>query len=299
MNTVLQDLKYGYAQEYVVKPPGGVVNGHAWLLPHRANPFAQGARLYAHDNQAAPKVAIISRAMAEHFWPKQNPIGERFSGDKEHPKWIAVVGVVGDVLQYGLNQTTAAPEAYMPEYQNQYSSMIALVRTAANPLGKLAELRSAVQDIDSQLPVYEPGELDEVVHESSSQQRFLALLLGLFAGLALVLAAVGIYGVIAYSVAQRTHEIGIRMALGAGWRNVMGMVLREGMGMVLAGVGTGLAGAWGLTRFLASVLYGVRPTDLITFVSVPLLLVSVSLLACYLPARRATRVDPTVALRYE
>jgi putative ABC transport system permease protein len=262
-------------------------------------PLLSGRDFTAHDNQAAPKVAIINRAMAERFWPRQDPIGKRFSQDKEHPKWITVVGVVGDVLQYGLDQTTTAPEAYFPEFQGQDSRMIVLIRTAANPLGQVSALRGAVRDLDSQIPVDDPGELAEVVNESSSQQRFLALLLGLFAGLALVLAAVGIYSVVAYSVAQRTHEIGIRMALGAGWRNVMGMVLREGMGMAVAGVVAGLAGAWGLTRFLASLLYGVRPTDLITFVSVPLLLVSVSFLACYVPARRATRVDPTVALRYE
>jgi putative ABC transport system permease protein len=262
-------------------------------------PLLRGRDVTAHDNQAAPKVAIINRAMADRFWPNQNPLGKRFSSDKEHPKWITVVGVVGDVLQYGLDQTTPAPEAYFPEYQNQYSGLIALVRTGANPLAQLPALRAAVRELDSQIPVYQPRELDEVVRQSSSQQRFLALLLGLFAGLALVLAAVGIYGVIAYSVAQRTHEIGIRMALGAGWRNVMGMVLGEGMGMALAGVMAGLAGAWGLTRFLSSLLYGVRPTDPLTFASVPLLLMSVSLLACYVPARRAAHVDPMVALRYE
>ena len=262
-------------------------------------PLLSGRDFTAHDNQDAPKVAIINRTMAEHFWPDQDPIGKRFAYNEEHPKWFTVVGVVGDVLQYGLDQTTTAPEAYFPEFQSQYPSMMALVRTGADPLGQLPALGAAVREVDGQIPVYQPRELDEVVHESSSQQRFLALLLGLFAGLALVLAAVGIYGVIAYSVAQRTHEIGIRMALGAGWRNVMGMVLREGMVMAVAGVVAGLAGAWGLTRFLASLLYGVRPTDLITFVSVPLVLVSVSFLACYVPARRATRVDPTVALRYE
>jgi len=262
-------------------------------------PLLSGRDFTAHDNQDAPKVAIINRTMADHFWPNQDPIGKRFAYNEEHPKWFTVVGVVGDVLQYGLDQTTTAPEAYFPEFQSQYPSMMALVRTGADPLGQLPALGAAVREVDSQIPVYQPRELDEVVHESFSQQRFLALLLGLFAGLALVLAAVGIYGVIAYSVAQRTHEIGIRMALGAGWRNVMGMVLREGMVMAVAGVVAGLAGAWGLTRFLASLLYGVRPTDLITFVSVPLVLVSVSFLACYVPARRATRVDPTVALRYE
>jgi putative ABC transport system permease protein len=262
-------------------------------------PLLRGRDFTPRDNQDASKVAIVNRTMADRFWPNQDPIGKRFAQNDERPKWFTVVGVVGDVLQYGLDQTTTAPEAYFPEFQSQDSGMIVLVRTAANPLGQLPAVRGAVRDLDAQIPVDDPRELAEVVTESSAQQRFLALLLGLFAGLALILSAVGIYSVIAYSVAQRTHEIGIRMALGAGWRDVMGMVLREGMGMALGGVVAGLAGAWGLTRFLASLLYGVRPTDPLTFLAVPLLLILVALLACYIPARRAAKVDPMVALRYE
>ncbi len=262
-------------------------------------PLLRGRDFTAHDNQDAPKVAVVNRTMADRFWPNQDPIGKRFAHNEDHPKWITVVGVVGDVLEYGLDQTATAPEAYFSEFQGQDSGMIVLIRTAANPLGQLPALQGAVRDLDSQIPVDDPRELAEVVTQSSSQQRFVALLLGLFAGLALILAAVGIYSVIAYSVAQRTHEIGIRMALGAGWRDVMGMVLREGLGMAVGGVIAGLAGAWGLTRFLASLLYGVHPTDPVTFIAVPLLLMLVAVLACYVPARRAARVDPMVALRYE
>jgi putative ABC transport system permease protein len=262
-------------------------------------PLLKGRDFTTHDNQAAPKVAIINRAMAQRFWPKQDPIGKRFSGDKEHPKWITVVGVAGDVLQYGLDQTTAAPEAYMPEYQNQDSRMMALVRTGASPLEQIPAFGAAVRELDSQIPVDHPRELGEVVRESYSQQRYLALLLGLFAGLALVLAAVGTYGVIAYSVAQRTHEIGVRMALGAARRNLLGMVLGEGLRTAIAGVVAGLVGAWVLTRFLSSLLYGVRPNDPLTYVSVSILLIAISLLACYVPARRAASVDPIQALRYE
>jgi putative ABC transport system permease protein len=240
----------------------------------------RGRDFTPHDNQDVPKVAIVNRTMADRFWPDQDPIGRRFAQNEEHPKWFTVVGVVGDVLEYGLDQTTTAPEAYFPEFQSQYSGMIVLVRTVANPLGQLPALRGAVRDLDAQIPVDHPQELAEVVTESSAQQRFLALLLGLFAGLALILAAVGIYSVIAYSVVQRTHEIGIRMALGTGWRDVMGIVLREGMGMALGGVVAGLAGAWGLTRFLASLLYGVQPTDPLMFLGVPPLLILVALLAC-------------------
>ena len=262
-------------------------------------PLLRGRDFTAHDNnQDAPKVAIINRTMADKFWPHQDPIGKRFSQDKDHPKWITVVGVVGDVLQYGLDQA-AAPEAYFPEFQSQYSDMYVLLRAGANPLGQLPALRATVRELDREIPVDHPREMAEVVSSSSSQQSFLALLLGLFAGLALVLAAVGIYGVISYSVAQRTHELGIRIALGAGRRDLLRMVLGEGLPVALAGVVVGLAGAWGLSRFLASLLYGVRPSDPLTFAAVPLLLLLVALLACYLPARRATKVDPMEALRYE
>lgn len=263
-------------------------------------PLLRGRDFTAHDNnQNVPKVAIINRTMADKFWPRQDPIGKHFAHNDPHPKWFTVVGVVGDVLQYGLDQTAVAPEAYFPEYQDQNSYMAVLVRASGRPLHELPALRRAVHELDSQLPVANPQELVEVVTGSSSQQRFLALLLGLFAGLALVLAAVGIYGVIAYSVAQRTHELGIRIALGAGRRDLLRMVLGEGLLMAAAGVIVGLAGAWGLSRFVRTLLYGVRPNDPLTFAAVPVVLLLVALLACYIPARRATKVDPMVALRHE
>ncbi|HUI42004.1 MAG TPA: ABC transporter permease [Terriglobia bacterium] len=261
-------------------------------------PLLEGRDFSAHDGPDAPRVAIVNRKMADRFWPKQDAVGKRFSHDKDHPKWITVVGVAGDVRQYALDEP-AAPEAYFPEFQNQYSDQFVLVRASSNPLGQIGPVRAALHEMDSQIPLDQPRELAEVVTESSSQQRFLALLLGLFSGLALVLATVGIYGVIAYSVAQRTHEMGIRMALGAARGNVLRLVLGEGLRMALAGVVVGLAGAWALTRFLTSLLYGVRPTDPLTFVAVPLLLLGVALAACYVPARRATQVDPIKALRYE
>jgi putative ABC transport system permease protein len=262
-------------------------------------PLFRGRDFTASDNRSVLKVAIINRTMADKFWPNQDPVGKRFAHNDTPPKWITVVGVVGDVLQYGLDQTATAPEAYFPEYQEQYSSMNLLVRAKTSALSQLPAVRSVVASLDSQLPLDHPRELEDVVTGSSAQQRFVALLVGLFAGLALLLAAIGIYSVIAYSVAQRTHEIGIRMALGAGWRDVTAMVLREGATLTIAGVVAGLLGAWGLMRFAASLLYGVHPTDPLTFTVVPLVLILVALAACYVPARRAAKVDPMVALRYE
>ncbi len=262
-------------------------------------PLLKGRDFTPHDSLEAPEVAIINESMANRFWPNQDPIGKHFAHDYQHPKWITVVGVVGNVREYGLDQDQPAPEAYFPEFQGVDSGMILVVRTSTPPLSQLSAMSAAFHELDSQLPVYEPRELSEVVFESSSQQRFVALLLGLFAGLALLLAAVGIYGVIAHSVALRTHELGIRMALGAGSGNVLSMVLGEGLRVALAGVAVGLAGAWGLTRFITSLLYGVRPTDPATFAIAPLVLIVVALVACYIPARRATKVDPMAALRYE
>ncbi|HMD96751.1 MAG TPA: ABC transporter permease [Terriglobia bacterium] len=262
-------------------------------------PILRGRDFIPSDAPKAPLVAIVNHAMADRFWPNQDPIGKRFSQDKEKPKWDTVVGEVGDVREYGLDQDRVAPEAYFPEFQNAYSGLTMVVRSSTPPLSQLSAVTATVHELDSQLPVFQPRELAEVVHENSAQQRFMALLMGLFAGLALLLAAVGIYGVIAHSVAQRTHELGIRMALGAGRGNVLGMVVGEGLRMALAGVAVGLAGAWGLTRFIASLLYGVRPTDPVTFALAPILLIVVALAACYIPAYRATQVDPVEALRYE
>jgi putative ABC transport system permease protein len=261
-------------------------------------PLVRGRDFTAQDAEDKPQVAIINETMAHLFWPNQDPVGKRFSQDKDKPKWITVVGVVGDVREYGFEQPTA-PEAYFPQSQNNRTYMVVVVRTAAKPLSQLSAVTGAVHDLDSQLPVFEPRELTEVVSESSEQQRFVALLLGLFAGLALVLASVGIYGVISYSVVQRTHELGIRMALGAGRRDVLGMVFGEGLRLALYGLGAGLVGAFVLTRLMSSLLYGVRPTDPFTFALVPIVLIVVALAACYIPARRATKVDPMVALRYE
>ena len=273
----------------------GVLPGYFQTL---GVPLLKGRDFTAQDTEDMPPIAIINETMAKLFWPDQDAIGKRFSQDKQNPKWITVVGVVGDVHQRGLAQPPA-PEAFFPVSQRSRNSMVIVVRTAGRPLDQLNAVTGAVHELDSQLPVFQPRELTQILSESSGHQRFVALLLGLFALLALLLASVGIYGVISYSVVQRAHEIGIRMALGAKRSDVLRMVVGQGFKLTLMGVGIGVVGALALTRFLSSLLYGIKPTDPITFLGVSLVLGAVAMLACYIPAWRATQVDPTVALRYE
>jgi putative ABC transport system permease protein len=261
-------------------------------------PLLKGRDFSAQDTEDKPPIAIINATMAKLFWPDQDAVGKRFSQDKQKPKWITVVGVVGDVRQRDLAQPPA-PEAFFPVSQRSRNSIVIVVRTAGRPLDQLNAVTGAVHELDRQLPVFQPRELTQILSQSSGHQRFVALLLGLFALLALLLASVGIYGVIAYSVTQRGHEIGIRMALGARRRDVLKMVVGQGAKLTLLGVGIGVVGALVLTRFLASLLYGVKATDPLTFIAVSLGMAGVALLACYIPARRATKVDPMVALRYE
>ncbi len=242
-------------------------------------------------------VCIINETMARRFFPHEDPIGKRVNtGDlAPQPFWLSIIGVVGDVRHFGLDD-----RARFDVYVNSTESeMYLVVRTASDPLSLAPAVRREVQAVDKDVPVSNVTTMDQILSNSLSSRRFSMLLLGIFAGLALILAAVGIYGVISYSVTQRTHEIGIRMALGAERSDVLRLVVRQGMVLTLAGVGAGVAGSLALTRFLSSLLYEVRPTDPATFVSISLLLTGVALLATYIPARRATKVDPMVALRYE
>jgi putative ABC transport system permease protein len=250
----------------------------------------------AHFNEPQPvPTVIINERMAQLYWPNEDPLGHRLRIIAS--PWLTVVGVVGDVHHTGLN-SQPNPEMYLSHLQEPDASLAVMVRAAGTPLALASAVREQVKALDRDQPLTITT-MDQIFSNSVAGQRFNALLLGLFGGLALVLAMVGVFGVINYSVAQRTHEIGIRLALGAQRRDVFKLIVGQGLLLALLGVAIGSAGAFALTRLLIGLLYGVSPTDVETFVLVSVLLTAVALLACYIPARRATKVDPLVALRYE
>ncbi|HYN85040.1 MAG TPA: ABC transporter permease [Pyrinomonadaceae bacterium] len=260
-------------------------------------PLREGRGFGAQDGADAPPVALVNEAAAKKFWPGESAVGRRVRTDPESP-WRTVVGVVGDVRHYGL-ETAANMQFYVPYRQVPTQVMTFALRAKDNPAALASSAREAVWAVDKDQPVYNVATMEELVAKSVAQRRFTLLLLGLFACVAVFLASVGIYGVMSYTVAQRTHEIGVRMALGAQPRDVLRLVVGKGLALALAGVGVGLVGALLLTRAIASLLYGVSATDVTVFAGVPVLLALVALAATYVPARRATKVDPMVALRYE
>jgi putative ABC transport system permease protein len=263
-------------------------------------PLRHGRFFTEHDTQQSARVAIVNEELARKQWPGQDPIGKRMRVNVPGKPWLTVVGVVGNV-RTEWPMPDFFQEFYLPytQYPWDLAPRDFIVRTAMNPTAVAASIQREVAALDKDQPVSDLRTLDQVVGEAVGTQRFAVILLGAFAALALALASVGIYGVVSYSVSQRTHEIGIRMALGARQNNVLGMVVTQALGLALAGAGLGLVGAFGLTRLLSSLLYSVRPTDPLTLVLVTLVLVGVSAFASYIPARRATQVDPMVALRYE
>ena len=264
-------------------------------------PLLVGRLFTDQDTHESARVVIVNEKLARKQWPGQDPIGRRLRMDgNNNSPWLTVVGVVGNVrTQWPFPDFLS--ELYVP--YTQYPWLLfprhLIVRTVSNPTGLATAIAHEVKALDKDQPVSDIRSLDQLVAGAVAQQRSAMVLLGAFASLALVLAAVGIYGVMAYSVTQRTHEIGLRMALGAQPGDVLSLVVGRGLILTLVGVGAGLAGALALTRFLSSLLYEVRPTDFGTFAAASLLLIGVAMLASYIPARRATRVDPMVALRYE
>ena len=266
-------------------------------------PLLKGRDFTERDLPDAPQVTIVNQALARKYWPNEEAIGKRISFSQRSPKWYQIVGVVGNVKHRGLDLADQ-PEFYIPFLQPLFADanvqpMYLVVRTASEPQSVTATVRNEVAAIDRDQPVSNILTMDQRIADSVAPRRFNMFLLGLFAALALLLAAIGIYGIMAFSVAQRTHEIGVRMALGAGSGDVLKLVLRNGFKLALIGIVVGLAAAWAATRLMSTLLYGVSATDPATFLIDALLLAGVALLGCYLPARRATKVDPLVALRYE
>ncbi|HSO74851.1 MAG TPA: ABC transporter permease, partial [Blastocatellia bacterium] len=254
------------------------------------------------DGAKSAKVAIVSQGLALRYWPDEDPIGKRIrlGGDPQEP-WRTIVGIVGDIRQTGLDGE-ATREYYIPYKQDTWGmtyDLTVVMRTTGDPLSLVGAAQEQVRAIDAELPVHHIRTMAQLRVQSSAPRRFLMLLLTSFGGVALMLAAVGIYGVISYGVSRRTHEIGIRLALGAQVSDVLKLVLRQGLILALIGIGTGLAGAWALTRAMSSLLFGVTATDPAIFAAISAVLAAVATLACYVPARRATKVDPMIALRYE
>jgi putative ABC transport system permease protein len=261
-------------------------------------PLIRGRFFNDGDREGAPHAVIISETFARRFFPDEDALGKRLTIDLGEPWTGEIVGVVGNIRHFSL-ATEPFREMYMNIAQTPRGTVNLVVRTRSDPTALTAAIKQEVQGLDRDLPIYNPKTMEQRVSESAAAPRFRTLLLALFAALALVLAAVGIYGVISYSVTQRTHEIGIRMALGAGRRDILKLVVGHGVVLTLIGVAIGLVGAFMLTRIMATFLFGVSATDPLTYTVVSLLLLAVALVACYVPARRAMRVDPMVALRYE
>jgi putative ABC transport system permease protein len=260
-------------------------------------PLLSGRDFRPEDSQDTSPVVIVNRTMARTFWPHEDPIGRQLLIKGETAP-AQVIGIVGDVKQHGA-WGAAEPFLYRPFTQSAFLQYDVLARARGDPMALLAEVRQQVTALDPQVPVYGAQTLEQVASDSLAEPRMAASLVSLFGVLVLFLAVAGIYGVISYWVVQRTHEIGIRVALGAEKKDILTMVINQGLKLALIGVAIGVAGALVLTRFLSSLLYGVKPVDLLTFIAVALILVAVALIACYIPARRATKVDPMVALRYE
>jgi predicted permease len=267
-------------------------------------PLMRGRAFDERDAKDAPNVIIINEALARKYFPGEEPLGKQIVIETDaaidpNPPARTIVGIVGDVRQMSLEENTG-PDFYVPYLQSPERYMSLAVRTAPNATaGVTTSLRGTIKEMDREqyIPAIEP--MDKFLADSVARRRFQMMLLGIFAGVALLLAGVGLYGVMSYTVLQRTHEIGLRMALGAQTGDVLKMVVRQGLGLTLIGVGVGLVAAFALTRAISSLLYEVSPTDPATFAFVSLLLVAVTLLSCIIPARRATKVDPMIALRYE
>jgi ABC-type antimicrobial peptide transport system permease subunit len=244
-------------------------------------------------------VIIISRATAARVWPGENPIGGmvRIGSPTENP-WRMVVGVAGDVHHKDLTETPA-PQMYLPQSQNTDSFLVLVARTASDPAAVVRSIRGGLKELDANVPVYKVATMDDLVGNAVSDRRFVMNLLAAFAVIAIVLAAIGLYGVVSYAVAQRTRELGVRLALGATPSQIAGLILGRGAALVAIGLALGLAGAVAAVRFLSTLVFGIGVTDPIAFTGAVAVLASVAIVAHWLPVRRAMHIDPADALRHE
>jgi predicted permease len=261
-------------------------------------PLVAGRDFTAQDNADAPGVVIVNEVMARRFWPERSPVGQRFEVGEKQRRVVEIVGVARNSKHRSLNEETR-PVMYIPLSRQYEGQMILNLRSAFEPLGQVAAVRGVARRLDPNLPLFEIKTMEQRVKESFWPTRTMSKLVGIFGAIALLLAGVGLYGVLSYTVAQRTREIGLRLALGAQAGDVLRLIIRQGLRLALGGVALGLVAAFGLTRVLAGFLHGVSATDPLTFALIPAMLIAVALLACYLPARRATKVDPLAAIRRE
>jgi putative ABC transport system permease protein len=264
-------------------------------------PLLAGRQFTAADRAGAPAVCIVDEELVHRYWPHSDPIGKRITFNNltdSSIQWIQVVGVVGHLAHEGLDAQKRV-QVYFPLAQNGLPFLGYVVRTAGDPMAALPSVRAAVRSVDPELPLANVNTMEKLIESSTGQRRFAMLLLIGFSLLAMTLASIGLYGVMSYTVSQRSRELGVRLALGADSREVLGLVLVQGLRLALAGVVIGLVAAFAVTRVMKNMLFGLSSTDPLTFVAISLLLVAVALVASYLPALRATRVDPVVALRTE
>jgi putative ABC transport system permease protein len=263
-------------------------------------PLRGGRLIDSRDRENSPRVLLVNETLARQFWPNEQPIGKRIalSGARGESQWREVVGIVADVKHYSLDGETR-PEMYFPFSQEPQTAVSAVIRTTGAPESLAAAVRRELMAMDREQPILAVRPLDELLSRSVALPRFYSALLAIFSVVALLLAAVGIYGVMSFAVGQRTHEMGVRMALGARAGSVQRMVLGEGLVFALVGAVLGVAAALALTRVMSKLLYGIAPSDPVTFLGATLLMLAVATAACLIPARRATRVDPMLALRSE
>jgi putative ABC transport system permease protein len=262
-------------------------------------PLLKGRLFEEQDGPNAPQVILINETMANRYFPGEDPIGKRINlGDPESTPWQMIVGIVRDTRHEALSAEPYS-QMYAVHAQAPRRSLALVLQTSSDPMSLVSAIRSRIADMDSDLPLSNMRTMEQILSESIMRPRFNMLLITIFAVVAMMLASVGIYGVISYSVSQRTHEIGVRIALGARPGDIFRMVVGQGLKIALTGVGAGLVAALALTRVMVSLLYGVQATDPLTFAAISAALTAIVIMASYIPARRATKVDPMISLRYE